>query len=247
MCSVRHRPMPSAPKRTASSASPGVSAFARTRSRRAASAQRISTWKSFERVGCIVGTRPLKTWPVEPSSVITSRSVSSTLPSVARLRSRSIDSAEQPATQHLPMPRATTAACEVMPPSAVRMPCAACMPWMSSGEVSRRTSTTCSPASAAASASSAVNTTRPTAAPGDAGRPCAIGGGAALASSVGWRSWSSDSGFTRSSAVLRSIRPSRAMSTAIFTAAAAVRLPLRVCSIQSRPRWIVNSRSCMSA
>ena len=34
------------------------------------------------------------------------------------------------------MPRATTAACEVMPPRVVRMPAAACMPGMSSGEVS---------------------------------------------------------------------------------------------------------------
>ena len=31
------------------------------------------------------------------------------------------------------MPRATTAACEVMPPRAVTMALAACMPWMSSG------------------------------------------------------------------------------------------------------------------
>src|ERR1043166_3035653 len=37
------------------------------------------------------------------------------------------------------MPRATTAACEVMPPRVVRMPSAACIPWMSSGEVSTRT------------------------------------------------------------------------------------------------------------
>ena len=37
------------------------------------------------------------------------------------------------------MPRATTAACEVMPPRVVRMPSAACMPWMSSGLVSTRT------------------------------------------------------------------------------------------------------------
>ena len=37
------------------------------------------------------------------------------------------------------MPRATTAACEVMPPVAVRMPFAASMPWMSSGVVSLRT------------------------------------------------------------------------------------------------------------
>jgi hypothetical protein len=31
-------------------------------------------------------------------------------------------------TQHLPMPRATTLACEVMPPRAVRIPAAAFMP-----------------------------------------------------------------------------------------------------------------------
>ena len=39
---------------------------------------------------------------------------------------------------------------------------------------------------------------------------------------------------------------SAAMSTAIFSAALAVRLPERVCSIQSLPRSMVNSRSCMS-
>jgi hypothetical protein len=53
-----------------------------------------------------------------------------------------------PATQGLPMPRATTAAWLVMPPVEVRMPSAACMPWMSSGEVSRRTRITFSPARA---------------------------------------------------------------------------------------------------
>ena len=33
-----------------------------------------------------------------------------------------------PETHGLPMPRATTAACEVMPPRVVRIPSAACMP-----------------------------------------------------------------------------------------------------------------------
>ena len=51
----------------------------------------------------------------------------------------------QPTTQHFPMPRATTAACEVMPPRAVRIPCAAYMPPTSSGEVSGRTRMTFSP------------------------------------------------------------------------------------------------------
>ena len=44
----------------------------------------------------------------------------------------------------------------------------------------------------------------------------------------------------------RVIRPSLAMSTAIRSAALAVRLPLRVCSIQNLPRSTVNSMSCMS-
>lgn len=39
-------------------------------------------------------------------------------------------------TQHLPMPRATTAACEVMPPFSVKMPAELRMPWMSSAVVS---------------------------------------------------------------------------------------------------------------
>jgi hypothetical protein len=46
--------------------------------------------------------------------------------------------------------------------------------------------------------------------------------------------------------VARSINFSLAMSTAMRTAAAPVRLPVRVCSIQSFPRSMVNSQSCMS-
>ena len=53
------------------------------------------------------------------------------------------------------MPRATTAACEVVPPRAVRMPSAATMPWMSSGLVSVRTRIAGSPCSARPSAASA--------------------------------------------------------------------------------------------
>ena len=40
------------------------------------------------------------------------------------------------------------------------------------------------------------------------------------------------------------IRPSSTMSTAKRTPAKPVRLPLRVCSIQSLPFWTVNSMSC---
>ena len=82
------------------------------------------------------------------------------------------DDAPAPATQGRPMPRATTAAWLVMPPRVVRMPRAACMPWMSSGLVSMRTRMTASPLAARRfSASSALKTTMPEAAPGLAGRP----------------------------------------------------------------------------
>ena len=40
----------------------------------------------------------------------------------------SIDTAEAPETQGRPIPRATTAAWLVIPPRAVRMPFAACIP-----------------------------------------------------------------------------------------------------------------------
>ena len=83
------------------------------------------------------------------------------------------------------MPRATTAAWLVMPPRVVRMPRAACMPWMSSGLVSMRTRMIASPFCARLSASSAVNTTAPDAAPGLAGRPLASSVRGALGSSVG--------------------------------------------------------------
>ena len=104
----------------------------------------------------MVGMLPWKISPVEPSSVMTSPAPSVTPPS--RTLPSANSSAPQPATQHLPMPRATTAACDVMPPSAVRMPRAACMPWMSSGEVSRRTRITSTPCAARSSAASALNT-----------------------------------------------------------------------------------------
>ena len=83
------------------------------------------------------------------------------------------------------MPRATTAAWLVMPPRVVRMPRAACMPWMSSGLVSMRTRMIASPFCARLSASSAVNTTAPDAAPGLAGRPFPSSVRGALGSSVG--------------------------------------------------------------
>ena len=78
-----------------------------------------------------------------------------------------------PATHGLPMPRATTAACEVMPPWAVTMPFAWIRPWMSAAAVSQRTRITLSPALPRRSAVSASSTTAPHAAPGEAFNPVA--------------------------------------------------------------------------
>ena len=84
----------------------------------------------------------------------------------------SMCSAPAPTMQGSPMPRATTAAWLDLPPTAVRMPLATSMPWMSSGVVSLRTRIT-GPFLDASTASSAVKTARPTAAPGDASIPFA--------------------------------------------------------------------------
>ena len=134
------------------------------------------------------------------------------------------------------MPRATTAAWLVMPPRVVRMPRAACMPWMSSGLVSIRTRITASPRLAQLSASSAENTTLPEAAPGEAGRPRASTVILAAGSSIGCSSWSSEFGLDaadRLVAVDDALpRPATPRSSA---PPAAVRLPVRVCSIHSLP------------
>ncbi len=95
------------------------------------------------------------------------------------------------------------------------------------GLVSTRTRITSSPLAARSSASSAENTALPLAAPGLAGRPRAITSFFALGSRRGCKSWSSEAGSTRATAVCRSIRPSSQRSTATFSAACAVRLPLR--------------------
>ena len=102
---------------------------------------------------------------------------------------------------------------------------------------------TFSPFSASSTACDAVNTTLPTAAPGEAAMPFAICSGCPDVSNVGNISWASWAPVTRVSASSRSMTPSSTSCVAMTNAAAAVRLPTRVCSIQSLPRSIVNSMS----
>ncbi len=251
MCSVRHSPMPSAPRPRALVASSPVSALARTPSlpRRISSAQPRITSNSGGGLAAAIFISPSTTSPLVPSTEITSPSLTTMSPTENCLPTILIASA--PTTAGVPQPRATTAAWLTRPPRAVRMPSATIIPWTSSGLVSLRTSTTFSPRSAASTASSAVKYTLPTAAPGDAARP--------LASTLPWPSNCGCSTESRWSAVTR-ITASRlasfhfaaprpvpfVMSTAIRNAAPPVRLPTRVWSIHSLPCSIVNSVSHMS-
>ncbi len=249
MCSVRHRPMPSAPNSRARRASAGVSAFARTPSRRIASAHSSTCWKSAFAGGSMSGTSCVVIAPVEPSSAIGSPARATTSPVACRRTSparTSISSALAPATHGRPMPRATSAACEALPPSLVMMPRAAWNPATSSASVNWRTRMQSIPAAADSTASCAVNTTAPFAAPGDAATPRASGSKSNAGSIVLCSSASSEPASIVSSASSCVSRPSVTASTAKRTAACAGRLALRVCRRNRRPSSIVNSTSCMS-
>src|ERR1700730_13512920 len=137
----------------------------------------------------------------------------------------STSSSSAPQTQVLPIPRATTAAWLVLPPRLVRMPVAAIIPCRSSGFVSRRTRMTSSPAAASSTARAELNTTLPTAAPGDALTPVVIFFAPEPTSKRGNISRASCSPVTRVSASSISIRPWSTSWVAMRNAAAAVRLP----------------------
>ena len=96
------------------------------------------------------------------------------------------------------------------------------------------------------SASSEENTTLPLAAPGDAGRPCAITFISLFSSREGWRRLSNDPGSILKSASFFEISLSFTISTAILIADFAVLFPDLVWSIQSFLFSMVNSTSCIS-
>ena len=74
MCSVRHRPMPSAPKRARGAGVERRLGVGAHLERRTSSAQPISVAKSPDSSGWIVGTSPSMTSPVAPSMVMMSPS-----------------------------------------------------------------------------------------------------------------------------------------------------------------------------
>ena len=205
-----------------------MSAFVRTFSRLNPSAHSRIAVKSSLSCGGTSGTEPTITSPVPPLIVIVSPSFSSCPGSRAVFAFTSTCSASQPVTHGVPIPRATTAACEVSPPWAVRIPFACTIPWKSSGVVSQRTRITLSPALPRSSAVSASKTIVPDAAPGEALRPFATTVTSAAGSIIGWRSWSSCAGSIRATASSFEISPSSTISTAARSAAAAVRFAERV-------------------
>ena len=132
---------------------------------------------------------------------------------------RSMSSAAAPDTHGLPIPRATSAAWLALPPSAVRIPRAAWKPATSSASVNGRTRITSRPSSAAWTASSAVKTIAPFAAPGEAATPSASTSKSASRLKPGWRSASSRSASIVAIACPLSSSPSSTASTAKRTAA----------------------------
>ena len=128
------------------------------------------------------------------------------------------------------------------------MPSAAIIPRRSSGVVSTRHRMARPPFAATFSACGAVKQILPDAAPGPAGRPVVsvLAFATAAGSKTATSSEEIESAGILRSAVFWSISFSLTSSTAIRTAARPVRLPLRVCSIQSLPSSTVNSKSCMS-
>ena len=222
MCSVRQRPMPSAPNSRATAASCGVSALVRT-SRRARSRRPSSSAspKSPARARGVDGRHRaedhLAGRAVERDhSRPRARRASPTRNSLAR-RSRS-RSAPQPATQHLPMPRATTAACDVMPPRAVRMPSRGvhAVDVLGRGLDAHEDRPSRRPAPRASASSAREDDLRRTPRPATRAGPWRARASRRFGSSVGCSSWSSEPASTRRTASSRVISRSRTMSTAIL-------------------------------
>ncbi|CAM5729193.1 hypothetical protein SALBM217S_09671 [Streptomyces griseoloalbus] len=200
--------------------------------------------KYFMTAESISGAAPGYTALSEPSTEITVPSSTVVPPAVKRRRCGSTMISSAPHTHTLPIPRATHCrAALVLPPRRVSTACAATMPGRSSGVVSSRTRTTFSPTVARRTASAESNTAAPTAAPGEAGMPCASGSPTAEVSNRGNISRASPSPPTRASPSSAVMSPSSVNSAAMVKAASAVRLPTRVCSIHNRPRSMVNSMS----
>ena len=86
------------------------------------SAQFIKVAKSPVTLASTVGIASPYTYPVLPSIEIQSNSLYLFPFTVKYFSSSLTKTSPAPETQHVPIPRATTAACEVIPPRAVKIP-----------------------------------------------------------------------------------------------------------------------------
>ena len=190
---------------------------------------------------------PSRISPVVPSTVIRS-------PTAKRRPSgdtiiwalRSITKSDAPTTHGRPSPRPITAAWLVTPPRMVNTAAAACIPRISSGVVSRRTSTHGSLRAALACASLAVNTIRPDAAPGLAAIPLTILSRGELGSICRCSNSDNVAGSIRITASSRGIILSTAKATAICTEARDERCTRTASRIRKILFSIVNS-TCISS
>ena len=149
MCSVRHSPMPSAPNSRALRASSGVSAFVRTRSVRSSSAHFRTVSNASPTSGSTSGTSSVVIEPVVPSMASRSPACSVVPSTRTSPADTSISRSLAPVTAGTPIPRATSAACEALPPSEVTIPLAAWKPATSSASVNGRARITSRPSAAA--------------------------------------------------------------------------------------------------
>ena len=224
--------MPSAPSSTARAADSASSALARTPSWRSSSAQPKTVSSSDETPGAITGTSSVVISPVEPLMAMKSPSASSCPSGSFSLRPRtSMCTFAAPVMAGRPIPRATSAACEALPPVVVRMPLAAAKPATSPASVNERARMTSRPSALADDASAAVKTTSPLAPPGEAAMPIAATSNFAAGSKRSETSVSRLPASMVSSACSRDNRSSETASHANRTAACAGRLALRVWSM----------------
>ena len=236
MCSVRQRPMPWAPNSRALAASSGVSALARTFSRR------MLVGPAEDRLEVLVDLRRDEVdladdhAPVPPSIVIVSPSASSWPPIVDRPRRRGRSTG--------PRSRRRTAC----PSRARRRRRARSCRRARSGSPAPGSGRGCRPGSSPSgrgsrprparprfSAVSASSTIAPQAAPGEAFRPCAATSTSAFGSIIGCSSWSSWPGSIRATASSRVIRPSSTICDGGFAA------PPRPCA---SPSASAGGRAC---
>jgi hypothetical protein len=246
MCSVRHRPMPSAPNLRAVRASSACRRW-RAPELATASAQPISVPNSPDSSGSIIGTAPASTWPVEPSMVMTSpflkcaRADAHGAAAVIDADAcRAGDAGLAHAARHHGGVRGHAAARGQDAFGGVHA-----VDVFRAGLDAHQDDLARRPAASLGLVGE--NTISPVAAPGEAGRPVAI------TSRFGawdrWSdaaSWSSEAGSMRITASFSGDQAFIGQSTAMRSAALAVRLPPRVCSIHSLPCSTVNSMSCMS-